>query len=112
MTSHVKTDARFGLSGPIYSLCPIFEAVGAVLKFEATEAGASGFKTEARFGLSGPVYLLGAVFEAVDGCFILIWASKKLVVSEKKNPDSLIRLARCAASKKSRVGTYISITIP
>ena len=63
---------------------PIFEAVGAVLKFEAAEAAASAasaVKTEVRFGLSRPGYLLGVVFEAVDGCFILIWVSKKLVVS-------------------------------
>ena len=63
------------------------EAVGADLKFEAAEvaalaaSAASEVKAEAIFGLSGPVYLLAAVFEAVDGCFILIWASKKLVVS-------------------------------
>ena len=87
MTSEVKTDARFELGGPNYPLAPISEAVGAVLKFEAAEAAtsaasaASEVKTEAIFGLSGPSYLLGAVFEAVDGCFILIWASKKLVVS-------------------------------
>ena len=30
MTSEVKTDARFGLSGPDYPQVPILKAVGAV----------------------------------------------------------------------------------
>ena len=54
MTSEVRTEAIFGLSGPDYPHVRILKDVGAIRIFEASEAAASTtseVKTEARANL-------------------------------------------------------------